>query len=107
MEKGDPRLFNGNGTGWSLVCTFPTCLFLVLVAALSLVVGCASRSKSQQENSFFTSGSKEADQRASQRMAKAEELAGTGGAGGVKGSKKSGSESGGPAEGVALHASWW
>jgi hemoglobin len=73
---------------------------LALVASLSLVMGCAGHTKSSKNDSFFTSGSKEADQRASQRMAKAEELAGTGGAGGVKSSQKSsgGSESGGPAK---------
>lgn len=99
MEKGDPRLHNGSSSGWALVQIIPTWLFLVSVAALSLVLGCASHSKSKQDNSFFTSGSKDADQRASQRMAKAEELAGTGGAGGVKSAKKSsGSGSGGPVE---------
>jgi hemoglobin len=96
MEKSDARFDNGNRT-WRCIYLW---LFLVWVAAFTLVLGCAGHNKSKQDNSFFTSGSKDADQRASQRMAKAEELAGTGGAGGESSSKKSGSgsESGGPAK---------
>jgi hemoglobin len=46
---------------------------LLLAAALSITVaGCAS--EAQQERDFFTSGSREADQRAAQRMVKEEQL---------------------------------
>src|SRR5947208_13626123 len=43
---------------------------------------------------FFTSGSREADQRASQRMAKDEQLAGTGEGSGEKGAKEAKSDTG-------------
>jgi hemoglobin len=57
------------------------------LASLSASFGC--RSKPQKQNrDFFTSGSREADQRASQRMAKDEQLAGTGEGAGEKGVKK-------------------
>lgn len=96
MQKSNARLdmcegtepFSVGATRWLLV---------IWLAALTLVTGCASHNKTKKDDSFFTSGSKDADQRASQRMAKAQELAGTGGAGGDSSSKKSssGSESGG------------
>ncbi len=99
MENSDRRFYHNTGTPWYLFRVVPACLALALAGCLSLVPGCASSNKAKQDNSFFTSGSKDADQRASQRMAKAEELAGTGGAGGTKDSKKSGgSESGGLVE---------
>ncbi len=47
-----------------------------LTLAVALAVGCGSQEKKDRD--FFTSGSREADQRASQRMAKAEQLEGTG-----------------------------
>jgi hemoglobin len=63
-------------------------LFL-LVVGVSATVGCGKGSKKSSQNTeFFTSGSREADQRASQRMAKSEELAGSGENAGEKGGKK-------------------
>jgi hemoglobin len=49
--------------------------------------GCAGR-KGKKKDDFFTSGSREADQRATQRMAKAEQLSGSGEGAGEKGVKK-------------------
>lgn len=61
----------------------------LLAASLALLTaGCAGRSKQKQSPDFFTSGSREADQRASQRMARDEQLTGTGEGSGEKGVKK-------------------
>jgi|SRR4051812_16260997 hemoglobin len=49
--------------------------FLVLIAVSLLVVGCGSGGE-QKDRDFFTSGSREADQRADQRMAQARQLKG-------------------------------
>jgi hemoglobin len=49
---------------------------LILTAALCGVVGCGG-TKATKKDDFFTSGSREADQRASQRMAKEQQLGGT------------------------------
>jgi hemoglobin len=46
---------------------------IVVIAILSLIAGCAEGQK-QQDPDFFTSGSREADQRAEQRMAKSEQM---------------------------------
>jgi len=94
MQKNEARFGNGDGTRRFSLNIFNIWPFFIGLAALILVMGCASHDTSKKDNSFFTSGSKDADQRASQRMAKAEELAGTGGAGGDSSSKKSGSGSG-------------
>lgn len=52
---------------------------LMGVSALLLVApGCGSTKAEKKQESFFTSGSREADQRATQRMAKEEQLAGSG-----------------------------
>ena len=45
----------------------------IVIAALALLVGCAE-SQNKKDPDFFTSGNKEADQRAEQRMAKAEQM---------------------------------
>src|SRR3954470_5460291 len=59
---------------------------IIFAAALS---GChTGKSATKKNDDFFTSGSREADQRASQRMAKDEQLAGTGEGAGEKGVKK-------------------
>jgi len=55
---------------------------------MTFVVGCASTSAEKKRDEFFTSGSREADQRATQRMAKDEQLAGSGEGAGEKGQKK-------------------
>lgn len=61
----------------------------LLSAALVGVAGCGSSEKTRKKkDDFFTSGSREADQRASQRMAKDEQLAGSGEGAGEKGTKK-------------------
>jgi hemoglobin len=75
----------------------------VLVIAFSGTLGCAGHKASTQNTSFFTSGSKDADQRASQRMAKAEELSGSAQGSADTGSKKSSgsSSSGGAGPGAA------
>ena len=57
-------------------------LALALTAGLGLFAGCRSGTGANQDRTFFTSGSREADQRASQRMAKAEQLSGSGEGGG-------------------------
>ncbi len=59
-------------------------IFLLLCFALVVVLGCGTAKKENKRNEFFTSGNREADQRASQRMAKAEQLAGSGEGGGEK-----------------------
>lgn len=62
----------------------------IIVGALSCVLvlaltGCGTaKQKQQNQGGFFTSGSREADQRASQRMAKNEQLAGSGEGAGEK-----------------------
>ena len=73
MQKNEARLGNGHGTRRFNLDIFNIWPFFICVAALILVMGCASHDTSKKDNSFFTSGSKDADQRASQRMAKAEE----------------------------------
>jgi hemoglobin len=61
------------------------CVALALVASL---VGCGSAKIGEKKDEFFTSGSREADQRASQTMAKHEQLTGSGEGAGEKGVKK-------------------
>src|SRR5436190_3814292 len=62
--------------------------FCLLMAALSGVAGCGGTKMEKKKDDFFTSGSREADQRASQRMARAEQLSGSGEGAGEKGVKK-------------------
>jgi hemoglobin len=54
---------------------------------ITATIGCRTKQNAKNTD-FFTSGSKEADQRASQRMAKAEQLDGSGEGTGEKGVKK-------------------
>jgi hemoglobin len=64
-------------------------LMALLCAGLGFTfTGCRSKPQAQNKD-YFTSGSREADQRASQRMAKAEQLEGSGEGSGEKGVKKS------------------
>src|SRR5262249_51384921 len=51
---------------------------LLSAAALSVILGCGGGAPQKQNRDFFTSGSREADQRASQRMARDEQLTGSG-----------------------------
>jgi len=61
---------------------------LLLVGAALALPGCRATPAQKANTNFFTSGSREADQRASQRMAQSEQLAGSGEGGGEKGVKK-------------------
>jgi hemoglobin len=61
---------------------------LLLTFTLSMGVGCGTAKTAKKKDDFFTSGSREADQRANQRMAKAEQLSGSGEGSGEKGVKK-------------------
>ncbi|MEO6184247.1 MAG: group 1 truncated hemoglobin [Verrucomicrobiota bacterium] len=61
---------------------------LLLSAAFISSFGCGSAKQKTKNTDFFTSGSREADQRASQRMARDEQLAGSGEGAGEKNSKK-------------------
>jgi hemoglobin len=65
-------------------------LTLMLVSvALTVMIGCGTgKPGNKKKDDFFTSGSREADQRASQRMARDEQLAGSGEGAGEKGAKK-------------------
>src|SRR6186713_1929570 len=62
--------------------------------------GCRSKPQAQNKD-YFTSGSREADQRASQRMAKAEQLEGSGEGSGEHGVKKARPSGGASADGTA------
>jgi len=59
-----------------------------LILSLAFLSGCGGKSAQKKNTDFFTSGSREADQRASQRMAKEEQLSGTGEGAGEKDVKK-------------------
>lgn len=61
---------------------------LISSVGLSAIVGCSTTKTAEKKSDFFTSGSREADQRASQRMARDEQLAGSGEGSGEKGVKK-------------------
>jgi hemoglobin len=60
----------------------------LLIGAALIIVGCRGAKPKAQNKEFFTSGSREADQRASQRMAKEEQLSGSGEGAGEKHVKK-------------------
>src|SRR3954469_16378004 len=78
---------------------FKCAIALALCAGIGLASGCRSKPQAQNKD-FFTSGSRDADQRASQRMAKAEQLEGSGEGSGEKGVKKTPKGVGGTGEGV-------
>jgi Truncated hemoglobins len=63
-------------------------LSLFVAGAIAGLTGCSASPAKKANTNFFTSGSREADQRASQRMAQAEQLEGSGEGGGEKGVKK-------------------
>src|SRR5436189_5848044 len=65
-----------------------TFLLYGVAAILLATAGCGTGKPATQNKEFFTSGSREADQRASQRMAKAEQLSGSGEGSGEKDVKK-------------------
>lgn len=64
--------------------------FTILIFSSVLVAtsGCGTAKEKKQSAEFFTSGNREADQRASQRMARDEQLAGSGEGAGEKDVKK-------------------
>lgn len=66
------------------------CVVIVLLGAFTFgtAMGCGTAKVKKKNDDFFTSGSREADQRASQRMAKAEQSSGSGEGAGEKGVKK-------------------
>lgn len=74
-----------NSRSKQIGCGF-TCL--ALAAVLCATGGCGGKAAKKENRDFFTSGSREADQRASQRMAKDEQLTGSGEGAGEKGTKK-------------------
>jgi hemoglobin len=71
----------------SLLADWTMAVSLAAVGAL-ILVGCKASPAQKANNSFFTSGSRQADQRAEQRMAQAEQLEGSGEGSGEKGVKK-------------------
>src|SRR4030095_14492749 len=66
---------------------------------LVLLVGCRAGPTGNKGDEFVTAGSREADQRASQKMAKAEQLSGSGEGSGERATRKG---SGGSTNGAAL-----
>jgi len=78
--------FRVSGFGLHL-CPLGLTVFLFF-PALAALVGCGTGAPKKQNRDFFTSGSREADQRASQRMAKEAQLTGSGEGTGEKGVKK-------------------
>src|SRR6185503_677103 len=60
----------------------------VALTVLVVIVGCGTAKVEKKKDEFFTSGSREADQRASQTMARHEQLTGSGEGAGEKGVKK-------------------
>jgi truncated hemoglobin YjbI len=76
-------------TQWSKINPMIQLLTVALLAlVLTLATGCGGAKARKQNTDFFTSGSREADQRASERMAKSEQLSGTGEGAGEKDVKK-------------------
>ena len=65
-----------------------SCGIIAGLGCVLIVVGCGTAKTGAKKNDFFTSGSREADQRASQTMAKHEQLSGSGEGAGEKGVKK-------------------
>jgi hemoglobin len=61
-------------TGEDFMMRLRGCFFLL--GALVLIAGCGESSQQKQDKDFFTSGNREADQRADQRMAQQEQLTG-------------------------------
>lgn len=80
-----------------------TAALLAAIIGLGMLMGCGSKKTIGKQQEFFTSGSREADQRASQRMAKNEQLTGSGEGAGEKKTEKAQPAAGKPvqAEGKA------
>jgi hemoglobin len=62
-------------------------LLVLAMSVAGMFSGCGTGRKSTKSNEFFTSGNKDADQRASQRMAQAEQFQGSGEGAGEKNKK--------------------
>lgn len=73
-------------------------ILFITVGLVAAVAGCHTKPEKQNAN-FFTSGSREADQRASQRMANQEQLTGSGEGAGEKGAKGAPASAGGESSG--------
>ncbi|MDB6054045.1 MAG: globin-like protein [Verrucomicrobiales bacterium] len=71
--------------GIRLLTIVPLVVFSLMI---SLLAGCGTQKQKAKNTDFFTSGSKDADQRASQRMAKEEQLSGGGEGAGQKNVKQ-------------------
>src|SRR5204863_9302812 len=78
-----------------------TAITFIVCAMFGVAIsGCGSKPQAKHKD-FFSSGSRDADQRASQRMAKSEQLEGSGEGSGEKGVKKASKQAaGGCAEGA-------
>jgi hemoglobin len=61
---------------------------IAMIAVCCVCIGCRASPAQKAKGDFFTSGSRDADQRASQKMAQAEQLSGQGEGAGEKGVKK-------------------
>jgi hemoglobin len=68
-------------------CRYVAAPALLLVFTALLTASCGSSKVEKKRDDFFTSGSRDADQRATQRMAKQEQLAGSGEGAGERGKK--------------------
>ena len=68
-------------------CRYVAAMASLLVSIALLTPGCGSSKVEKKRDDFFTSGSRDADQRATQRMAKEEQLAGSGEGAGERGKK--------------------
>jgi len=71
---------------------------LFVIGGIAGLFGCHASPAKKANTNFFTSGSREADQRASQRMAQAEQVEGSGEGEGEKGVKKAKVKKSGDAE---------
>jgi len=80
------KLFNSSQTGAPLAIR--VLALILLSGGLIMIVSCGGAKVGKKKDDFFTSGSREADQRASQRMAKDEQLTGSGEGAGEKNVKK-------------------
>lgn len=96
------------GWVWNHPAVRPRLVALSVSGLLSIALlplsGCGGGKIGKKQENFFTSGSREADQRASQNMAKAEQLAGTGEGAGEKGAKKAKPAEGGSGDPKAAQA---
>ncbi len=71
---------------WSLIVAGAS--VMAAAVALGMMAGCGTKQGKEGKSNFFTSGSRDADQRAAQRMAESEQLSGSGEGSGEKGVKK-------------------